>query len=56
MSENKSRSKRWLIAGVVLLGLVGLFGLAILSLVIVGSGAPASAPRPAPTMVREMIV
>ncbi|NIM48169.1 MAG: DUF4349 domain-containing protein [Gemmatimonadales bacterium] len=56
MSESGSRSKRWIIVGlvVVVLGVI-LFGLAILSLVTVGSRAPA-APPPVATVVREVVV
>jgi hypothetical protein len=58
MSEKKSRSKRWIIVGLVVVVLaVILFGLAILSLVSLGSRAPASAPPlPQATVVREVVV
>ena len=54
MSEKRTRPKRWIwiVVGLVVLGVI-LFGLAILSLVSVGSRAPASAP-PVPNVVREM--
>ncbi|NIN64220.1 MAG: DUF4349 domain-containing protein, partial [Anaerolineae bacterium] len=58
MSEKKSRSKRWIIVGlaVIVLGVI-LFGLAILSLVSIGSRAPASSlPLPQATVVREVVV
>jgi hypothetical protein len=56
MSENKSRSKRWIVVALaVVVVAVILFGLAILSLVAVGSRAPASAP-PMATVVREVVV
>ncbi len=57
MSEKKSRSTRWIIVGLVVVVLaVILFGLAILSLVSVGSRAPALAPLPQATLVREVVV
>jgi hypothetical protein len=56
VSEKRTRSKRWIwiVVGLVVLGVI-LFGLAILSLVSVGSRAPAFAP-PVATVVREMAV